>query len=66
MFVQEVVCIVVGILLKITTMYLAFYVIIYWDTIFFFFLVVIFQDADKIICNEFLLTGQMYKMWYVM
>jgi hypothetical protein len=65
MFVQEVVCIVVGILLKIKTMYLAFYFIIYWGTILFLlfiFLVVIFQDADKIICNEFLLTGQMYKM----
>jgi hypothetical protein len=65
MFVQEVVCIVVGILLKIKTMYLAFYFIIYWGTILFLlfiFLVVIFQDADQIICNEFLLTGQMYKM----
>lgn len=65
MFVQEVVCIVVGILLKIKTMYLAFYFIIYWGSILFLlfiFLVVIFQDADKIICNEFLLTGQMYKM----
>jgi hypothetical protein len=65
MFVQEVVCIVVGILLKIKTMYLAFYFIIYWGTILFLlfiYLVVIFQDADKIICNEFLLTGQMYKM----
>jgi hypothetical protein len=65
MFVQEVVCIVVGILLKIKTMYLAIYFIIYRGTILFLlfiFLVVIFQDADKIICNEFLLTGQMYKM----